>query len=441
MQILFLRGNTSQNDLYTGPLGSISIDTQLRKIRIHDGATAGGHTCANMSDVNAVINTINNLSIEDIEGLADALAAIETKADKSTTITAGNGLTGGGSLAGNRIITLGTPETVSGSSGNTVSAEGHSHAISISKHDVDLGNVDNTSDADKPLSNAAVAALNSKISSTMIGVANGVAPLDGDALISSAYLPSYVDDVLEFDDFDSLPAVGEGGKIYITVDNNRQYRWSGSMYVITTSGAVESVAGKTGVVFLNKNDVGLNNVDNTSDANKPVSTAQQTALNLKANLASPTFTGNPTAPTQAPSDNSTRLANTAFVTGKINGLNLGVQTITPNAPLTVDGTAANPIISINAATTSSAGSMSATDKSKLDGIQIGAQVNTVTSVAGRTGAVVLSKTDVGLSNVMNYGIATQAERRAGAIDTKYMTPLGTKDFVENGEYTIDLGTF
>lgn len=40
-----------------------------------------------------------------------------------------------------------------------------------------------------------------------------------------------------------------------------------------------------------KADVGLANVDNTSDAAKPVSTAQQTALNLKANLASPTFTG------------------------------------------------------------------------------------------------------------------------------------------------------
>lgn len=43
-----------------------------------------------------------------------------------------------------------------------------------------------------------------------------------------------------------------------------------------------------------KADVGLGNVDNTSDANKPVSTAQQTALNLKANLASPALTGNPT---------------------------------------------------------------------------------------------------------------------------------------------------
>ena len=36
---------------------------------------------------------------------------------------------------------------------------------------------------------------------------------------------------------------------------------------------------------------GLENVDNTSDANKPVSTATQTALNLKANSASPSFTG------------------------------------------------------------------------------------------------------------------------------------------------------
>lgn len=44
----------------------------------------------------------------------------------------------------------------------------------------------------------------------------------------------------------------------------------------------------TGIV---KSDVGLGNVDNTSDANKPVSTAQQTALDLKAPLASPSFAG------------------------------------------------------------------------------------------------------------------------------------------------------
>jgi hypothetical protein len=60
--------------------------------------------------------------------------------------------------------------------------------------------------------------------------------------------------------------------------------------------------------------VGLGNVTNTSDANKPVSTATQTALDLKANLASPTFTGTPTAPTATAGTNTTQLATTAFVT-------------------------------------------------------------------------------------------------------------------------------
>lgn len=54
-----------------------------------------------------------------------------------------------------------------------------------------------------------------------------------------------------------------------------------------------TVAGKplSSNVALDKIDVGLSNVDNTSDVNKPVSTAQATAIALKANTASPTFTG------------------------------------------------------------------------------------------------------------------------------------------------------
>lgn len=60
---------------------------------------------------------------------------------------------------------------------------------------------------------------------------------------------------------------------------------------IDNTDQVTSVAGQTGTVVLTKSDVGLNLVDNTADASKPISTAQQTALNLKANLASPTFTG------------------------------------------------------------------------------------------------------------------------------------------------------
>lgn len=57
-----------------------------------------------------------------------------------------------------------------------------------------------------------------------------------------------------------------------------------------------------------KAQVGLGNVDNTADANKPVSTAQQAALDLKAPLASPALTGTPTAPNPATGTRSTQVA-------------------------------------------------------------------------------------------------------------------------------------
>ncbi len=62
-----------------------------------------------------------------------------------------------------------------------------------------------------------------------------------------------------------------------------------------------------------KSQVGLGQVDNTADKDKPVSTAQQEALNMKAPLDSPAFTGNVTVPDQPDSDNSTKAANTKFV--------------------------------------------------------------------------------------------------------------------------------
>src|SRR3990167_3176800 len=60
----------------------------------------------------------------------------------------------------------------------------------------------------------------------------------------------------------------------------------------TTADSALQPAGNGGsLTGLTKTQVGLSNVDNTSDAGKPVSTAQQAAIDLKANLASPTFTG------------------------------------------------------------------------------------------------------------------------------------------------------
>jgi len=56
---------------------------------------------------------------------------------------------------------------------------------------------------------------------------------------------------------------------------------------------------------------------------------------------------------------------------------------------------------VASATSLNAGILSSADKTKLDGIEVGAQVNTVTSVATRTGAIVLTKADVGLASVDN----------------------------------------
>ncbi|CAA7387097.1 autotransporter outer membrane beta-barrel domain-containing protein [Chryseobacterium fistulae] len=49
--------------------------------------------------------------------------------------------------------------------------------------------------------------------------------------VPASQLPSYVDDVLEFADLASFPNPGEEGKIYVALDTNRIYRWSGSAYI------------------------------------------------------------------------------------------------------------------------------------------------------------------------------------------------------------------
>jgi len=130
-----------------------------------------------------------------------------------------------------------------------------------------------------------------------------------DGKVPASQLPSYVDDVLEYANLAAFPATGESGKIYVAIDTNLTYRWSGSAYVgispslalgETSSTAYRGDRGKTAYDHsqatgnphgTTKADVGLGNADNTSDANKPVSTAQQTALNTKANKAGDTFTG------------------------------------------------------------------------------------------------------------------------------------------------------
>ena len=66
--------------------------------------------------------------------------------------------------------------------------------------------------------------------------------------VPAAQLPSYVDDVIEFDALADFPETGERGKIYVALDTNLTYRWSGSAYVeISPSPDLTPYAKKTDV--------------------------------------------------------------------------------------------------------------------------------------------------------------------------------------------------
>lgn len=78
---------------------------------------------------------------------------------------------------------------------------------------------------------------------------------------------------------------GQLGDYAIVGGTDTVWLWddeSNSWLNSTEQGIVISVNGRTGEVILTKTDVGLSNVDNTADKDKPISTAQQTALNAKA---------------------------------------------------------------------------------------------------------------------------------------------------------------
>ncbi len=98
------------------------------------------------------------------------------------------------------------------------------------KADVSLGNVDNTSDVDKPVSTAQQTALDLKQDLSEKGVANGYAELDSSGFVPSAQLPGFVDDVVEYASLSALQTADpqDAGKIYVTLDTNLTYRYSGT---------------------------------------------------------------------------------------------------------------------------------------------------------------------------------------------------------------------
>ena len=103
------------------------------------------------------------------------------------------------------------------------------------------------------------------------GVAGGVAPLNDAKQIDAQYLPSYVDDVLEYDTYSEFPQTGEEGKIYVAIDTGKSYRWSGSAYVplgVNTANDLPADTANFGGIILSSTDdtvqKALDKIDDTA---------------------------------------------------------------------------------------------------------------------------------------------------------------------------------
>lgn len=154
--------------------------------------------------------------------------------------------------------------------------------------------------------------------------ANGIAPLGADSKVPAAYLPSYVDDVLEYANTAGFPAIGETAKIYVALDTNKTYRWSGSAYVeISPSpGTTDSLTeGATNLYFT------------TARARAALSATGAVSYNAATGVISAELTSGYASKTI--SANTTLNADTEYETGRNLRVNHGVKLTVPSTTLLI----------------------------------------------------------------------------------------------------------
>ena len=237
------------------------------------------------------------------------------------------------------------------------------------------------------------------------GKANGLASLDDSGKVPSTQLPSYVDVILEFDQLDQLPKPGESGKIYVVTSTNLQYRWSGTDYVEiskslalgeTSSTAYPGDKGKTTTDIVNSLSDNLVNDVLVSQSDK-----NSVSLTIKS------ITKNPVK-----KNKELLLADGEPIL------------LTDNTPILLadnvdDGLydqADDKLITINQASSFTAGVMSASDKTKLDGLKAQAEIDTSISnvqnnlnahINNRTNPHRVTKEQIGLDQVDNTSDANK----------------------------------
>lgn len=227
--------------------------------------------------------------------------------------------------------------------------------------------------------------------------------------VPASQLPAFADTFEVYPNLAAFPSSGGSNILYIAEDTNKAYRWTGAAYTQigeslilgeTSSTAYRGDRGKTAYDHtlltnnphqVNKTQVGLSNVDNTSDANKPVSTATATALSGKANTVHTHVISDVTGLDSALNGKEPTMAKGNLVAG-------------PN--ITLAGTLANRLVGAGDVT------ITASD----------APVAPVVSVNGKVGAVTVTKSDVSLANVDNTSDATKNSATATLTNKTIVTP-------------------
>jgi hypothetical protein len=245
----------------------------------------------------------------------------------------------------------------------------------VTKSMVDLGNVDNTSDANKPVSLAAQTELDlkenaSNKSDASLGTSTILYPTQN-------AVKTYVDSQVALGAPDATSSVK--GKLQLAGD------LAGSASSPTVPGlALKALINNpsfTGTVTgVTKAMVDLGNVDNTSDMNKPVSSAAQTALDLKENASNKSDASLGTSTILYPTQNAVK----TYVDSQVA---LG----TPDATSSVkgklqlagdlDGTAALPSIKTSAITTAKLAADAVTSAKIADGEIVNADISTSAAIA------------------------------------------------------------
>jgi len=247
---LQLRRGTAAEWTLVNPIladGEPAIESDTNKIKLGNGVTAWTALPYNTTDTSAITTAINN-------EITRAIAAEALLAPQITTYTkteVDTALSGKASAANNTGINTGDETTatiktklgittLSGSNTGdqtTITGNAGSATVLATARTINGVSFDGSG-------NIVINAVDStaRVATSAIGAASGIAPLGSDSKIASTYLPSYVDDVLEYANLASFPTTGESGKIYVALDTNKTYRWGGSSYTYITSGAIDSIS-------------------------------------------------------------------------------------------------------------------------------------------------------------------------------------------------------